>query len=123
MRSILVFPLVPSIGDCTNGGVTSNNKSLRLFSADTTDEEVDDFYKEFPERKHLAIRVMKETNPIYTVRAELVFKKSNSEGTYMAGGNFVYTSDSRYKEVTGVQYPISVHDRFESWEMYEAMSR
>lgn len=29
----------------------------------------------------------------------------------MAGGNFVYTSDGRFRAVC--QYPISVHDRVE----------
>ena len=32
---------------------------------------------------------------------------------YMAGGNFLYTSDSRYKEITGISYPVSIHDRYE----------
>ena len=122
MKTILVFPLRSSIGDCTCGGVTSINRSLQLFSADTTNEEVEEYFKVCPEMKFTAIRVMKNENPIYSVRAEVVFKKPSSEGTYLAGGNFVYTSDSRYKEVTGIDYPISVHDRFESWEMYHGMS-
>ena len=35
------------------------------------------------------------------------------EKWHMAGGNFVYSCDSRYREVTGIHYPISVHDRVE----------
>lgn len=123
MKSILVFPLVCVLGDCTNGGVTSNSRSLTLFSADTTDEEVKAYFKNDPEKYSKAILVMKNENPIYSVRAELVFKRPSSEGTYMAGGNFVYTSDSRYKEVTGIPYPISVHDRFEDWKTYEGLNR
>lgn len=32
---------------------------------------------------------------------------------YMAGGNFLYTSDSRFREITKSKYPISIHDRYE----------
>jgi hypothetical protein len=35
---------------------------------------------------------------------------------YMFGGNFLYTSDSRYKEVTSCDYPIPVHDRVEEYQ-------
>ena len=37
----------------------------------------------------------------------------------MSGGNFVYTCDSRFPS----SYPLSVHDRFETAEQYESMSR
>lgn len=43
-------------------------------------------------------------------------------GTYMFGGNFIYTSDSRMSSING-GHPIKVHDRFEDWETYDAMSR
>lgn len=123
MKAILVHPLISSLGDCTNGGLTSKNRSLTIFSADTTDEEIKQYFNGDSEKYSKAIRVMKTENPIYPVRAEVVFRKPSNEGTYMAGGNFVYTSDSRYKEVAGVPYPISVHDRFEDWNTYEHLSR
>lgn len=31
----------------------------------------------------------------------------------MMGGNFVYTCDGRWKEVTNSDYPLPVHDRIE----------
>lgn len=37
---------------------------------------------------------------------------------YMAGGNFIYTSDSRFPS----DYPLSLHDRIETREMNEALS-
>ena len=40
----------------------------------------------------------------------------------MAGGNYVIAPGSRYREVTGVRYPIPVHDRFESKELNEVLS-
>ena len=37
----------------------------------------------------------------------------------MFGGNFVYTSDSRFPS----DYPIPIHDRFETQEQYDQLSR
>ena len=36
----------------------------------------------------------------------------------MFGGNFVYTSDSRFPS----DYPIPIHDRFETQEQYDQLS-
>ena len=37
---------------------------------------------------------------------------NKEQGEYFAaGGSFVYTSDARYAETTGIHYPISLHDR------------
>lgn len=40
------------------------------------------------------------------------FVPEGVEGWSMFGGNFVYTSDSRFSRVYGNQ-PVAVHDRFE----------
>lgn len=48
------------------------------------------------------------------VHAEPVSQPTGMIGP-MAGGNFVYTCDSRYREQI-CSYPISVHDRFETAE-------
>lgn len=32
---------------------------------------------------------------------------------YMAGGNFLYASDSRFQEIAGTARPIPIHDRYE----------
>lgn len=39
----------------------------------------------------------------------------------MFGGNFVYSSDSRFRRVC--VYPLPVHDRWETQACYDAMSR
>ena len=31
----------------------------------------------------------------------------------MAGGTFIYSCDSRYREAVGHSYPVSLHDRHE----------
>ncbi len=32
---------------------------------------------------------------------------------HMFGGNYLKTSDSRFKNLTGIRYPVPVHDRTE----------
>ena len=40
----------------------------------------------------------------------------------MFGGNFVYSSDSRFARLNDGR-PIPVHDRYETWEDYDRLSR
>ena len=40
----------------------------------------------------------------------------------MAGGAFIYTNDSRFREVVGTMYPVSLHDRYETVEQYRRHS-
>jgi hypothetical protein len=56
------------------------------------------------------------------VIARPVDVKPGSEGTYMFGGNFIYSSDSSFSALNN-GHPIPVHDRFEDWGTYDAMSR
>ena len=43
----------------------------------------------------------------------------HNETDYMSGGTFVYNSDSRWP--TGL--PIPLHDRSESWETYDRLTK
>ncbi len=123
MKQILVFALKSSLGDCTAHGATSIYRNLTLFSADSTNEEIEDYCMKNTVAKNSCLRVVVRENPIYGNYAEVVFKKPSSAGTYMFGGNYVVTSDSRYSEIVGMKHPLSVHDRFESWEMHEHLSK
>ena len=103
-----VFVLRSTLGDCTNGGVTSNCNSFIL-----TDEEN-------PPSDVNGTPVLKIVRRMFGqeeyVHAEPVFQPTGLVGP-MAGGNFVYTSDSRYR-IGVASYPIAVHDRFETVQMY-----
>lgn len=53
----------------------------------------------------------------------------NGQGGYksgqvgpMFGGTFIYSSDSRFREHCGSQ-PVALHDRWETYEQYERLSR
>ena len=44
-------------------------------------------------------------------------------GPQMAGGTYATTSDSRWSEKVGLYGAVPIHDRRETWELYEALSR
>lgn len=41
------------------------------------------------------------------VRCKPIYRGSE---WYADGGNFLYTIDSRFKEITGIEYPVPIHD-------------
>jgi len=118
MKGLLVFVLRDADGtDCTANGITSQVKQLLLVDDSIQapfDVKKDEVYlvlvrRTIAGRNYMHAEPRKNGLPLHT----------DEEGTMMAGGNFVYTSDSRFPN----QYPISVHDRFEDWKTYEAMSK
>jgi hypothetical protein len=48
------------------------------------------------------------------------FKKASGVG-YMSGGAYASSSDSRFSQIS--PYPLSIHDRDESQEQYDRLSR
>ena len=92
------------IGDCTNGGVTSNPDNYFVVPCEdghVTEEIVE-------KRGYIVLEPMEPAYKGCPIRV----KPRGVEGWYMNGGNFVYTSDSRFRETYGPA-PISVHDRKE----------
>lgn len=93
--------------DCTLNGVTSKADNVTLY-ADRAAFEADEYRK--PETALILVRRNIGGIGNY-VHAE---PATRPEGRHlMAGGNFVHTCDSRWKELVGHPYPISVHDRYE----------
>lgn len=106
-KGLLVSVLRREGQDCTAKGITSQVSTIILYSEDVVlgPCEIDEgeIYLELVTRNingtYLHAKVMKDGNPM-------------GEGTHvMAGGNFIYSSDSRFPN----RYPISVHDRFEKF--------
>lgn len=101
-RFLLVFAYCNDLGDCTNNGVTSPKHGNRLYvphpQGPTLLEDIED--------KKAVILEPGEAG------GHLHFKPRGAKGWTMAGGNFVYTSDSRFSNLYGRQ-PVSVHDRIE----------
>lgn len=130
MKEELGFVLRTAGTDCSCGGCTSKYEFLFVFPADATNEEIETSVADreknnngdkYDVTREKCVRISKSTRGY--VCAEVVFKRPGSEGTYMAGGNYICSSDANFIDMVGHNYPISVHDRFESWATYEMLSR
>ena len=112
------------LGDCTNEGASSKFNELYLFSEDSKLDEIIKYINDKHINWEQCFRV--ETIDIYGVykRAKPALRHlyKGLVGP-MAGGNYGFTSDARYWEVTdGLRYPISIHDRFETEEEYRLLN-
>ena len=106
-----------TIGDCTNGGISSKYDELIL---------VDENYDICP------VFVDKHNPPENAVRAVVGFNgykyleplKSVEKGKlgYMMGGNYAGCSDSRFHKLNN-GCPLPIHDRTETQELYDMLSR
>jgi len=93
------------IGDCTNGGCSATAKRVLVWD---------------PKMKPLLTvdEIAAVSLPILKVVRRMIQGKeylhleplgNPEQGRWMAGGNFAYTSDSRFPH----DYPLSIHDRSE----------
>lgn len=98
--------------DCTNGGITSQHRDLYL--------ACEAGWFDVPDDDPKLIRLVKRSFGFGEyIHAEPVNGRPCGCVGPMFGGNFVYTCDSRFPS----PYPIPVHDRFETWEEYDMLSR
>jgi len=108
--------------DCTNGGATSpakaEGKIVLLFDRALRrgnwefDESADD-------DRFICLEVRRRGDYVYAVP---MYGTPKGVAGPMFGGNYVCTSDSRFSEAFGSR-PIPVHDRFDTWEDHERLSR
>lgn len=99
-----------ALGDCTNGGISSYVAKLYLIVPNgLCDKTKDD--PRVVEVKHIGDHAY--VTPVHPSHAP------NAVIGPMAGGNFVYSSDSRFPS----EYPLPIHDRWESPELYGLLSR
>ena len=110
MNKLLTFPLRNSLGDCTNNGLSSKvTHAYLVWDVDPIDQEqlLEDFYQEKGE-------------DFFVIKERFLFGKHDKiavpytiykSGRHsMFGGNFTYTSDSRFP----CEAPIAIHDRIEN---------
>ena len=98
----------PGLGDCTNGGISARHDRLLLQCPDGPEEVA-------PGDERLLCLVDRGGH----LHAEPVTRPQGRMAGPMFGGNYISTSDSRF----GAPYPIPVHDRWGTWEMYDLLSR
>lgn len=92
----------------TNGGISSDFDSFTLVGVDGPSE---------PNMTSPAIYLKQDFNGI---RGNTVAVPSLTDGKwYMFGGNFIYSSDSRFPS----RRPIPIHDRTETQEESDMLSR
>lgn len=121
MKSIYATVFRPET-DCTNHGVSEKRNHFILYSADTTIEQIKAEIEKLNGRMKIedCLLVKGKSDYIYCTP---VFEVNGKVSTgFMAGGNFIYSSDSRFEEISGCSHPIPIHDRTESWELYNALS-
>ena len=111
MKKVLTFALRHSLGDCTNNGLTSRQDSIWLYSdVDINNPAIREELAAINEKNEILVLVKRglflgRQLPDIAVPFSILDSGRHS----MAGGNFVYTSDSRFPSGS----PISVHDRVE----------
>ena len=106
-----------SPGDSTNGGISSRFDTL-ICLCDNGFLDVD--LENPPE--NLVHVVRRHLFGSFVYHIEPVARPSGVG--WMAGGNFAQTSDSRFYDLIGGMYgAVSIHDRQESREMYDLLSR
>lgn len=113
-KGLLVTILRSALGDTTNDGVTGVRKGHK--SVLLVGDGVAEVFEENESRPTLRL-VRRNLGGEY-LHAEPVVQPRGMVGP-MFGGNFVHSSDSRFPS----RYPIPVHDRFETPEDYELLSR
>jgi hypothetical protein len=103
MKKILTFPLRHATGDCTANGLTSRVNTVDLYYGDINTEVLDKLEEDV---LVLVKRQLFGRNADYAVPYSVLKSGKHS----MMGGNFIYTSDSRFPD----ERPIPVHDRVEN---------
>lgn len=113
-----------SLGDCTFGGISSKATQLYLVGIkEEGSKEVTYMENLLKEEKKLYIGYSSENcTHVILIKRKLFGQEADyivpldlykSGKWYMAGGNFAYTSDSRFSEITGHRYPLPIFDRVE----------
>lgn len=106
------------LGDCTNRGLTSRvNRVCLMRDPAETSPAIPQVEGPFPPRDDSPAVYLKR-GPYGDLKAVPATPTPEGCTPWMFGGNFIYTSDSRFP----ARHPIPVHDRTETWAQYEHLS-
>ncbi|MAH51789.1 hypothetical protein CMI37_38590 [Candidatus Pacearchaeota archaeon] len=102
--------------DATNDGLSKHHDMLRVtLPGDSPGDSK--YNREIP---HFYL----DENNVGGERYVFLRPAKAAEGAgWMNGGNFAHTSDGRFRSAVGHGGAIPIHDRDETWEEYEALSR
>lgn len=125
MRSFLVS-VYRTDYDATNNGVTSPSRAFRwykLYTSEPNEAEIEAAVTSNTGVLVLDRREGKNWGPIARPADTLGEKRRLGTSVVggMFGGNFVWSSDSRFRDQVS-ETPIPVHDRFDRYDDYLALS-
>ncbi len=99
--------------DTSNGGVTDKHGQVIVAEID----EVVSASNTLP-----ILRIKRRDNFDDVILVPDVRPPNETHAGPMAGGNFVWSSDSRFRDSVS-RSPVPVHDRFETWSLNDTLSR
>lgn len=108
--------------DCSNHGISSKHDMLDLFDGNIEEvkKHVDEKGYDINECLYVVRRMLfGEPHPYITPLAWAIEKP---EGCVTFGGNYA-VGDSRWNDWFGHHLPLPIHDRLDSWEAYESLTR
>jgi hypothetical protein len=105
-----------SLGDCSNHGISERHKEVLVVCPDGP-IEIDE--SNLPDN---LCKVVKRDLGFTEYVCVEPYAEAKGAG-WMYGGTIIDTSDSRFNRLTGIDYPLHFHDRDETWEQYEMLSR
>lgn len=106
------------IGNCSNGGISETHKEVLV----VMEEKEAQVFDEKPERPTVKIVKRKLFGGEEYIHAEPIEGTKKGHIGFMAGGTFIYSCDSRFSNLVS-PYPVPLHDRQETPEQYDQLSR
>lgn len=116
VKALTVYIFKSRFGDSSNGGISSRFNEI-LVECPNGNSEVD--LDNPPANFCVVVKRILWGEKHYYVRP---YAEPDGVG-WMYGGCIVDTSDSRWSELIEVDYPLHLHDRTESQELYDMLSR
>ena len=101
---------------CANGGITERHETVWVVANPKSD-----VYNMLPTIPGTArnLVVADERGGVIHLRP---FEQPSGMCGPMMGGSYAHTPDSRWRTIVGVDYPVAVHDRFETEERMRVLS-
>ncbi len=103
------------LGDCTNGGISSKYDTLLLIC----EHGYIDIDENNPPENLVKMVRREMCGGIYHIEP---YARPQHLG-WMAGGNYAETSDSRFRDMVNFYGAVAIHDRQETQEEYDFLSR
>lgn len=114
MKGMIAYIYRDSMGDCSNNGISSKYDKVVV-----VDKDLPEIFE--PNNDMPAVKLVRRfIGGSEYIHAEPLTWNESDDITGMFGGCYIMTSDSRFRKIS--QYPIPLHDRSETQEMYNRLS-